>query len=88
MFLSIYACAAVCVHACRYVSSGHFFRFKILNFNIFLGYQKNEYFLDMKIFWTFFLGSSQNWASFRFISMHYRVFFKVKGTEFGYFLGC
>ena len=48
----------------------------------------------MDIFW----GSSQNWASFCFISMHFRVFFKVKGTEFGYcfwvakisniFLGC
>ena len=25
-----------------------------------------------------FLGSSQNWASLRVISMHFRVFFKVK----------
>ena len=37
--------------------------------NIFGGY---EDFVD--IFW----GSSQNWASLRVISMHFRVFFKVK----------
>ena len=28
-----------------YVGSGYFFGFKILNFNIFLCFQKNEYFL-------------------------------------------
>ena len=27
-----------------YVGSGHFFGFKILNFNIFGGFKKNEYF--------------------------------------------
>ena len=37
--------------------------------NIFLRY---EDFVD--IFW----GSSQNWVSLRVISMHFRVFFKVK----------
>ena len=37
--------------------------------NIFLGYDD---FVDI------FLGSSQNWASFRVISMQFRVFFKVK----------
>ena len=31
----------------------------------------------MKILWIF-LGSSQNLASLRIISMHFRVFFKVK----------
>ena len=41
----------------------------------------------MKILRIFFGGSSQNWASFRVISMHFRVFFKVKGTELGYFFG-
>ena len=46
--------------------------------NIFLGY---EDFVDI------FLGSSQNWASLRVISMQYRVFFKGQGTELGYFLG-
>ena len=44
-------------------------------------------FLDMKILRIFFGGSSQNWASFRVISMHFSVFFKVKGTELGYFFG-
>ena len=44
-------------------------------------------FLDMKILRIFFGGSSQNWASFRVISMHFRVFLKVKGTELGYFFG-
>ena len=45
-------------------------------------------FLDiMKILWIFFGGSSQIWASFRVIFMHFRVFFKVKGTELGYFWG-
>ena len=33
------------------------------------------------------LGSSQNWASFSFISMHFGDFFKVKGTELGYSWG-
>ena len=32
-------------------------------------------------------GSSQKWASLRLISMHFGVFFKVKGTEFEYFFG-
>ena len=35
---------------CPYIGSGHFKRFKILNFNIFLwgaGGQKDTYFLDM-----------------------------------------
>ena len=34
-----------------------------------------------------FLGSSQNWASLRVISMQFRVFFKVKVQELGYFWG-
>ena len=52
-----------------------FFGFKILNFNIFGGFQKNEYFWGgNEILWIF-LGSSQNWACFRVISMQFRVFF-------------
>ena len=62
--------------------------FGVLNFNIFGVFRKMNIFLDiMKILWIFFGGSSQNWASFRVISMHFRVFFKVKGTELGYFFG-
>ena len=71
-----------------YVDSDYFLGFKILNFNIFGVFRKMNIFLDiMKILWIFFGGSSQNWASFRVISMHFRVFFKVKGTELGYFFG-
>ena len=66
---------------------GLFFWFKILNFNIFGVFRKMNIFLDMKILRIFFGGSSQNWASFRVISMHFRVFLKVKGTELGYFFG-
>ena len=66
---------------------GPFFGFKILNFNIFFGFQMNifggyEDFVD--IFW----GSSQNWASLKVISMQFRVFFKVKTQNWDIFLGC
>ena len=47
--------------------------------NIFLGY---EDFVDI------LLGSSKNWASLRVISMHFRVFFKVKVQNWDIFLGC
>ena len=66
---------------------GLFFWVQTSEFQYFWGFQKNEYFFDMKILRIFFGGSSQNWASFRVISMHFRVFFKVKGTELGYFFG-
>ena len=39
-----------------YVGSGHFLGFKIFNFNIFWGFQQNEYFGGMKILWMFSLG--------------------------------
>ena len=64
-----------------------FFWVQNSEFQYYWGFQKNEYFLDMKILRIFFGGSSQNWAIFRVISMHFRVFFKVKGTELGYFFG-
>ena len=37
---------------------------KILNFNIFWGFQKNKYFFGCEVFVDFF-GSSQNWTIFR-----------------------
>ena len=41
-----------------YVGSGYFFGFKILNFNIFWGFQKNDFFFfgggGNKILWIFF----------------------------------
>ena len=48
----------------------------------------------MNIFWGYedfvgiFLGSSQNWASLRIISMQFRVFFKVKVQNWDIVLGC
>ena len=45
---------------------GLFFGFKILNFNIFWGFQKNQYFLGYEDFVYIFLGvSPQNWPIFR-----------------------
>ena len=43
---------------------GPFFGVKILNFNIFGGFQKNKYFFGCT-FVDIFLGSSQNWTIFR-----------------------
>ena len=39
-----------------YVGSGHFLGFSILNFNIYGGFQKNEYFWGYEILWIFFWG--------------------------------
>ena len=69
-----------------YVGSAHLFGFKILNFNIFLGFQKNEYFWGVWRFCGYFFGSSQNWARLRVISMQFMVFFKVK-VQIGIFFG-
>ena len=49
---------------------------------IFWGYED-----FVEIFWGGG-GSSQNWASLRVISMHFRVFFKVKVQNWDMFLGC
>ena len=53
-----------------YVGSAHFFGLKILNFNIFGGFQKNEYFLGYEDFVDIFWGSSQNWASLRVMDFY------------------
>ena len=71
---------------------GLFFGVQNSEFEYFWGFQKNGYFFGcyvdfVNIFFFWGGGSSQNWASFRVISMHFRVFFKVKGTELGYFFG-
>ena len=44
---------------------GPFLGVKFLNFNIFGGFQKNEYFFGYEHFVDIFYGSSQNWTSFR-----------------------
>ena len=57
--------------------------------SIFLGvFRKMNNFLGYKDFLDIFWGSSQNWASLRVISMHFRVFFKVKVQNWDIFLGC
>ena len=66
---------------------GLFFLVQNSEFQFFWGFQKNEYFFGYEDFADIFWGPSQNWASFRVISMHFSVFFKVKGTELGYFFG-
>ena len=65
-----------------------FFGFKILNFIIFWGFEKNEYFWGYEDFVDNVLGSSQNWASLRVVSMRLRVLFKVKVQNRDIFLGC
>ena len=42
----------------------------------------------MKILWIFFGWSSENWASLRVISMHFRVFLKSKVQNWDIFGGC
>ena len=57
-----------------YVGSGHFFGFKILNFNIFWGFQENEYFWGTKILWIFLGGHHKIGLYLGVISIHFRVF--------------
>ena len=58
-----------------------------MNFNIFGGFQKNEYILGMKILWIFFWGHYKIVRYKGVISMHFRVIFKVKVQKGGYFVG-
>ena len=45
-------------------------------------------FVGYEDFVNIFLGSSQNWASLRVISLQFRVFFKVKVQNWDIFGGC
>ena len=53
---------------------GPFFGGQISEFNIFLGFQKNEYILGMKILWIFFWGHPKIGLVLGVISMYLRVF--------------
>ena len=53
---------------------GSFFGFKILNFNIFWDFQKNEYFWGIKILWIFLGGHHKIGLYLGVISMHFMVF--------------
>ena len=70
-----------------YVDSDHFFGFKILNFSFLGVFRKMNIFLGYNDFVDIFLGSSQNWASLRLISMQFRVFFLRSRYRIGIFLG-
>ena len=61
---------------CLYIRRpGYFFGFKILNFNIFWGFQKINIFSGMKILWIFFWGVTTKLAyDLGVISMHFMVF--------------
>ena len=54
------------IHTC----SAHFFGFKILKFNNFLGFKKNKYFFSLKRFW----GHHIIGLYLGVIFMHFRVF--------------
>ena len=62
--------------------SDHFWGFKVLNFNIFLGgggVGKKNIFGDMKFLWIFFGGHHRTGLVLGIISMYFRIFFfKVK----------
>ena len=57
--------------------------FKILNFNIFGVFRKNEYFWRHEDFLDIFVGHYQIGLFLGVISLHYRVFLKVKAQNGG-----
>ena len=67
-----------------YVGLGHFWGLINLNFNIFGGFQKNEYFWGYEDFVDIFWESLQNWTIFR---GHFYAFKGLQGTEWGIFFG-
>ena len=64
-----------------YVGSAHFWGFHSFNFNIFGSFQKNKYFWGMKKFWLYIFkggGGGHRRLFCGIISMHFRIFLKVK----------
>ena len=70
-----------------YVGSDNFGGFKILNFNIFGGIQKNEYCFGYDDFVDIFWGSSQNWTKFWGNIYVLGCFLKIKLQNGKYILG-
>ena len=62
--------------------------FKILNFNIFGGFQKNEYFLGMMILWIFFWGHHKIGLVFGSFLCILCFFLKVEVQNGDIFWGC
>ena len=66
---------------------GSFLGGQNFEFSIFLGgFRKMNNFLGIKILWIFFGGHHKIGLYLGIISMHFRVFFKVKVQNGGYFL--
>ena len=59
----------------------------ILNFNIFGGFQNNDFLGGMNILWIFFGDHHKIGLYLEVISMHFRVFSEGQGTEWKIFLG-
>ena len=72
--LNSYHSGGILWYFLTYVGSGHFFEFKILNFNIFWVFRKMNNFLGMKIVWIFFFGQHKIGLNLGVISMKLRVF--------------
>ena len=70
-----------------YVGSGQFWELKILNFNIFGGFQKNVYFWGYKDFCGYFWRTSQNLTTCLFRG-HFYAFKGLFLRPMGIFLGC
>ena len=69
-----------------YMGLVHFWRFKILNFNIFCGFQKNDHSWGYEDFVNIFGSHHKTGAVLWVVSMHFRVFLKEKvqnGIIFG-----
>ena len=61
-----------------------------MNFNIFGGFQKTDYFRGgggIKILWIFVMGHHKIGLYLEVISMHFRVFSEGQGPEWGIFFG-
>ena len=68
---------------------GLFFGVQNSEFQYFLGFsEKMNIFGGYEDFVDIILGSSQNWASLRVISMHFRTFFNVNVQNWDIFWGC
>ena len=66
---------------------GLFFGFKILNFNIFGGIQKAEYFMGFEDFVDIFWDHHKIGLYLEVISMNFRVFSEGQGTDWRKFFG-
>ena len=64
---------------------GSFWGFKVLNFNIFGGFQNNWYFFGYEDFVDIFWGHHKIWLYILVISLHFRVFSWGQGKESGVF---